>query len=138
MMFFYKACLISALSLRIISSAAPAELSTKNMNKELDTGLTVCSGTLHPATGCVNFFFNGESCVNFTGGLAFLYKQVSSASVGPNIICTFYKSLGCNPSGSDSDMAVLSSGEYGFSSVPGLNGTIDFDNMASSYSCSAF
>ncbi|KAH9478429.1 hypothetical protein JR316_0008884 [Psilocybe cubensis] len=40
---------------------------------------------------CVNIPAVSDSCVNFTGGLSFLDKQASAATIPYGFVCTFYK-----------------------------------------------
>ncbi|KAJ7889485.1 hypothetical protein B0H14DRAFT_2336675 [Mycena olivaceomarginata] len=80
------------------------------------------------------------SCINLTGGLSFLNKEISTATVPGGFICTFFQDFGCTASGvvnagTDSEI-VLQQGDWHLTSVPGLSGPTNFEDLTSSIVCS--
>ncbi|KAJ7279373.1 hypothetical protein C8J57DRAFT_976349, partial [Mycena rebaudengoi] len=78
---------------------------------------------------CLDIPINSDTCRSFTGGLSFLNNEVSSARVDAGFVCTFYDS-------NDSDVVILQGGTWNFFSVPGIFGNVNFNDRASSFSCS--
>ena len=52
---------------------------------------TVCTGAASADHGCVNIPISSDTCINFTGGLTFLNKEVSSAVIPDGFVCTFFE-----------------------------------------------
>ncbi|KAJ6540511.1 hypothetical protein B0H19DRAFT_1313190 [Mycena capillaripes] len=133
-MFNSKALLTSAvLALFSVASAAPAKPIA-----DASPTITVCSGG--PGVGCVTVPVISASCINLTGGLSFLDKEITTAVVPGGFICTFFQDFGCIATGtgnaaSDSEV-VLQEGTWNFFSVPGLSGTTNFNDLTSSFTCS--
>ncbi|KAJ6470421.1 hypothetical protein C8R45DRAFT_1166031 [Mycena sanguinolenta] len=103
--------------------------------------LEVCSGSVTPPTGCVTIPLVSDSCIDLMGGFSGLDKEISSAVVPDCFSCRFFQDFGCSTSGvpnagTESEI-VLPYGIWNFSSVPGPSGTTNFDNLTSSFTCSA-
>ncbi|TFK30960.1 hypothetical protein BDQ12DRAFT_687559 [Crucibulum laeve] len=113
--------------------AAPAELAARNT--EITPNVIVCSGSLHPANGCLTIPVGSDACINFTGGLSFLNKEASTASIDQGLVCSFFSAQGCI-SLTGSDVVVLTTGEWSFFNVQGASGPVNFNDKASSFSCS--
>ncbi|KAJ7611191.1 hypothetical protein FB45DRAFT_1065882 [Roridomyces roridus] len=133
---FFKSVL--AITLVAVASAAP-----NNMERSAaaTTTVTVCSGSLNPANGCVSIPVVSGSCIDLSqGGLSFLNKEISNAQVPGGFICTFFENAGCIASGTgnsnQNSEVVLTQGSWDFFEVPGLSGTEDFNDLTSSFSCS--
>ncbi|KAF7360619.1 hypothetical protein MVEN_00793600 [Mycena venus] len=135
-MFNSKALLASTLAaILAFAAAAPAKPSP-----DASVTVEVCSGSVNPANGCANIPVVSDDCIDLTGGLSFLNKEISNAVVPGGFICTFFQDFGCIASGTgnagaDSEV-VLSEGTWDFFSVPGLSGTENFNDLTSSFSCS--
>ncbi|KAJ7588787.1 hypothetical protein C8J56DRAFT_1164497 [Mycena floridula] len=114
-------------------SAAPGAESLGIRNEPT---ITICSGSISPAQGCFTFPLIGGSCVNLTGGLAFLNKQLSAARFPSGFVCTFFEDSFCLNGGViHHDVAVLTGGTWNFAQVQGIAGTQNFNDLTSSYSC---
>ncbi|KAF7369533.1 HET domain-containing protein [Mycena venus] len=132
-MFNSKALLTSTVAaLFCFVSASPVKPGT-------DVGATiqVCTSV---GTGCVTLPVVSDECIDLTGGLSFLNKEISTADVPGGFICTFFQDFGCVASGvvnagTDSEI-VLQEGSWHLTSVPGLSGTTNFEDLTSSISCS--
>ncbi|KXN87093.1 hypothetical protein AN958_09303 [Leucoagaricus sp. SymC.cos] len=57
--------------------------------ENLSPNIQVCSSTV--PVGCVTIAASSDSCVNFIGGLSFLYKEVSGVVIPAGLVCTFYE-----------------------------------------------
>ncbi|TFK35299.1 hypothetical protein BDQ12DRAFT_759922 [Crucibulum laeve] len=121
---------LGALSLLVIASATPTALESR-----ASPTVTVCTGSLQPANGCVTIPIVNESCVKFKGGLTFLNKKVSNALIPGGYVCTFFKNANCVVNGASSAV-FLTSGSWSFFSVPGASGLQNFNDQASSFACS--
>ncbi|KAJ7122304.1 hypothetical protein C8R44DRAFT_876602 [Mycena epipterygia] len=118
-----------------VASATPVQ----KPGTDASVTVEVCTG-VNPQTGCVNVPVVSDSCVDLTGGLTFLNKEISSAQVPGGFICTFFQDFGCISSGTgnnptDSEI-VLQEGVWDFFTVPGHAGTVSFNDLTSSFSCS--
>ncbi|KAJ7122179.1 hypothetical protein C8R44DRAFT_785789 [Mycena epipterygia] len=123
---------LTALAFAAVSSAAPA-----GPTPLLAPTITVCTGSITPQNGCVALPVVSDSCINFTGGLSFLNKEVSHAEVPGGFVCTFFEDAGCiNGGQNDHDVAVLTGGTYTMFNVQGINGAQNFNDLTSSISCS--
>ncbi|KAJ7137516.1 hypothetical protein C8R43DRAFT_1132115 [Mycena crocata] len=99
--------------------------------------ITVCSGTISPPRGCVTIPVVSQSCISLTGGLSFLNKEISNASVPGGFVCTFYEDFGCsNDGGNGHDEAVLTGGTWNMAYVQGIAGSQNFNDLTSSITCS--
>ncbi|KAJ7797012.1 hypothetical protein B0H14DRAFT_3157710 [Mycena olivaceomarginata] len=132
-MFNSKALLASTLALASIAAATPVGPVT-----ETPVTVTVCSGGV--GVGCAGVPTVSDTCINLTGGLSFLNKEISTAVVPGGMICTFFQDFGCTASGvvnAGTDSQVfLGQGTWNFFAVPGLSGTTNFNDLTSSFTCS--
>ncbi|KAJ7367461.1 hypothetical protein DFH08DRAFT_675737 [Mycena albidolilacea] len=108
------------------------------MIQDIPVSVTVCSGG--PGVGCAAVPTVSDTCVSLTGGLSFLNKEISTATVPGGFVCTFFQDFGCTASGvvnagTDSEV-FLTQGTWNFFSVPGLSGITNFNDLTSSFSCS--
>ncbi|KAJ7478516.1 hypothetical protein FB451DRAFT_1557134 [Mycena latifolia] len=132
-MFNTKSLLALTLAaLSSVTSAAPA-----TPTPDTSASIVVCSTE---GTGCVTLPVVSDSCINFTGGLSFLNKEINTAQIPGGFICTFFQDFGCTATGvvnagTDSEV-VLQQGSWNFLSVPGLTGPTNFQDLTSSISCS--
>ncbi|KAJ7611179.1 hypothetical protein FB45DRAFT_843973 [Roridomyces roridus] len=94
--------------------------------------ITVCTGTLHPSTGCAEIPVLSADCINLVGGLSFFNQEISSAEVPAGFVCTFFRWVSSKKSGE----VLLTGGVWELESVPGLSGMENFDKMTSSLVCS--
>ncbi|KAJ7101555.1 hypothetical protein B0H15DRAFT_796322 [Mycena belliarum] len=123
---------LAVVALATIVSAAPAKPVA-----DVSASITACSGG---GTGCVTVPVVSDSCVNLTGGLSFLNKEISQFTVPGGFVCTLFQDFGCTASGtgnagSDSEV-VLTQGTWNMFFAPGLSGTTNFNDLTSSFSCS--
>ncbi|KAK7022231.1 hypothetical protein R3P38DRAFT_2780292 [Favolaschia claudopus] len=91
--------------------------------------------------GCADVPFTSGRCINLDGGLSFFYKQISAVVVPGGHARTFYQDYECQaPSGhlnSATDGEVyLAAGTWIMNAVPSLDGTVDFNDLTSSFTCS--
>ncbi|KAJ7804300.1 hypothetical protein B0H14DRAFT_2884931 [Mycena olivaceomarginata] len=90
--------------------------------------------------GCAAVPTVSDICVNLTGGLSFLNKEISTATVPGGFVCTFFQDFGCTASGvvnAGTDSQVfLTAGTWHMSNVPGLSGRTNFNDLTSSFTCS--
>ncbi|KAJ6622976.1 hypothetical protein B0H10DRAFT_1944280 [Mycena sp. CBHHK59/15] len=90
-----------------------------------------------PPSGCVIIPVVSDTCINFTGGLSFLNKEVSNVQVPGGFVCTFFEDFGCLNGGVNGhDVAVLTGGTWDMFRVQGISGTQNFNDLTSSISCS--
>ncbi|KAJ7122176.1 hypothetical protein C8R44DRAFT_785786 [Mycena epipterygia] len=123
--------ILTALAFAAVSAAAPAGPTPLFVST-----ITVCTGTISPQSGCVAIPINSDSCINFTGGLSFLNKEVSNAQVPGGFVCTFFEDAGCINGGQNAhDVAVLTGGTYNMAKVQGISGTQNFNDLTSSIIC---
>ncbi|KIM36010.1 hypothetical protein M413DRAFT_428109 [Hebeloma cylindrosporum] len=123
--------ILTALIIASVVRAAPVE----QMKRATEASVTIqiCTGNVG-AAGCVTIPVVSDTCINFTGGLTFLNKEVSGAVIPGGFICTFAADFGCDvPQGGG---VTLTSGSWSMFSVPGTAGLIDFNDQASSFTCS--
>ncbi|KAJ7037616.1 hypothetical protein C8F04DRAFT_1091893 [Mycena alexandri] len=133
-MFNSRALLASTLAAVLaFAAAAPAKPSP-----EVPATIEVCSGNC--PTGGVTLTVVSDDCINLTGGLSFLDKEISQAIVPGGFVCTFFQDFGCIASGTGNaptnSEVVLTGGTWSLSHAPGLSGTINFNDLTSSISCS--
>ncbi|KAF8825754.1 hypothetical protein HHX47_DHR6000012 [Lentinula edodes] len=98
--------------------------------------ITACSGTINPPNGCVDIPVVSDDCTDLTGGLSFLNKEISNVEVPAGFVCSFYEEFGCLGSQNAHNVVVLTGGTWNMESVPGIASTQDFNDMASSFTCS--
>ncbi|KAJ7766273.1 hypothetical protein B0H14DRAFT_2402988 [Mycena olivaceomarginata] len=108
------------------------------MIQETPVTVIICSGGV--GAGCAFVPTMSDTCINLTGGLSFLNKEISTAIVPGGFICTFFQDFGCTASGvvnAGTDSQVfLGAGTWNFFAVPGLSGTTNFNDLTSSFTCS--
>ncbi|KAJ7135542.1 hypothetical protein C8R44DRAFT_952016 [Mycena epipterygia] len=129
-----------ALALVAISSMASATPTAGKRGVAVpDASVTieVCTSV---NTGCVTIPVISDDCLNLTGGLTFLDKEISTAQIPGGFICTFFQDFGCTATGvhnapTDSEV-VLQQGSWNLEVAPGVGGTTNFEDLTSSISCS--
>ncbi|KAJ7753234.1 hypothetical protein B0H16DRAFT_776158 [Mycena metata] len=131
---FYKTLFASTLAAVLtLAAAAPAKPSP-----DIPATIEVCTGNC--PTGGVIIPVVSDSCINLTGGLTFLNKEISGAIVPAGFVCTFFQNFGCTATGTGNAPAnsevVLVGGTWHMSNVPGLSGPVNFNDLTSSISCS--
>ncbi|KAJ6586009.1 hypothetical protein B0H19DRAFT_1250752 [Mycena capillaripes] len=133
-MFPSKALLASALAVVLsLTAAAPAKPSP-----DASVTIEICSGTC--PVGGVTVPVVSDACINLTGGLSFLNKEISQAIIPGGFVCTFFQDFGCIATGTGNaptnSEVVLFSGTWALSNAPGLSGPVNFNDLTSSISCS--
>ncbi|PPQ87406.1 hypothetical protein CVT25_008125 [Psilocybe cyanescens] len=133
---------LAVVAMITIASAAPtsnnifegrAANSVPTVENNVPT-VEVCTGNV--GTGCVTIPVVSDSCVNFTGGLSFLNKESSAVVVPGGFVCTFFADAGCLSLKGGSQV-ILQGGTWSFANpVPGTGGNVNFNDQASSFSCS--
>ncbi|KAJ7707492.1 hypothetical protein B0H17DRAFT_1032865 [Mycena rosella] len=84
--------ILTALALAAVSTATPTAATAAVVPTPLTPAtITVCSGESGPPTGCLTISVVSDSCVNLTGGLSFLNKEISWTQVPAGFVCTFYE-----------------------------------------------
>ncbi|KAJ7697977.1 hypothetical protein B0H14DRAFT_3904872 [Mycena olivaceomarginata] len=133
-MFNSKALLASILAAVLASLAAATP---SGPGTDTSATVTVCSGGV--GVGCADVSTVSDTCVNLTGWLAFLNKDISTATVPGGFVCTFFQiQLHCIwivNAGTNSQVLLLQ-GTWDLSNVPGLSGPTNFNDLTSSLSCS--
>ncbi|KJA28548.1 hypothetical protein HYPSUDRAFT_197397 [Hypholoma sublateritium FD-334 SS-4] len=120
------------LYLATVSSAAVIEA----RGADASVNVEVCTGPV--GTGCVDIPVGSDDCVNLNGGFVFLNKEISTAVIPDGLVCTFFESFGCTSQQGGGDDVVLTAGTWDFFSVPGTSQpSVDFNDLTSSFSCSA-
>ncbi|KAJ7576026.1 hypothetical protein C8J56DRAFT_871029 [Mycena floridula] len=129
--------ILAAFSTFVAVSAAPGAGALGHRSEQASPTITICSGSVSPANGCVTTPVVSDSCINLTGGLSFLNKEISGASIPAGFVCTFFEDFGCLNGGvNHHDVAVLTGGTYSMFNVQGIAGTQSFNDLTSSISCS--
>ncbi|KAJ7576023.1 hypothetical protein C8J56DRAFT_1171853 [Mycena floridula] len=129
--------ILAAFSTFVAVSAAPEAGALGRRSEQAPPTITICSGAINPPSGCVTTPVVSDSCINLTGGLSFLNKEISNASVPPGFVCTFFEDFGCLNGGvNHHDVAVLTGGTWDLFHVQGIAGTQSFNDLTSSISCS--
>ncbi|KAJ7250258.1 hypothetical protein C8J57DRAFT_1355145 [Mycena rebaudengoi] len=123
-------------SLILFASIAAASALAVGPTPDVGTTITVCTDA-NGVSGCVNIPVNSDTCRSFTGGLSFLNDELSTATIPAGFVCTFFDAAGCM-SNTDTDVVFLQGGSWSFFAVPGISGTVDFNDRASSFTCSTF
>ncbi|KAJ3873137.1 hypothetical protein F5051DRAFT_444530 [Lentinula edodes] len=98
--------------------------------------IIACSGSLNPPNGCVTIPVVSDKCIILTGDLNFLNKNVSNVEVPDGFVCSLYEECECLGSQNAHDVVVLTGGSWNMTSVPGIAGIQDFNDMTSSLTCS--
>ncbi|KAJ7476025.1 hypothetical protein FB451DRAFT_1245529 [Mycena latifolia] len=135
---FSAKIILTALAFIAVSSATPALTAAVVATAALAAPtITTCSGSLNPPNGCVTIPVVSDQCINFTGGLSFLNKEVSNAEVPAGFVCTFFEDFGCLNGGvNDHDVAILTGGTWDMFNVHGIASNQNFNDLTSSISCS--
>ncbi|KAJ7678633.1 hypothetical protein B0H17DRAFT_944363, partial [Mycena rosella] len=99
--------------------------------------LTLCTNNNFVGV-CLAIPIVPDGCQNFIGGFTIMNKELSSAVIPSGFICTFFEDFGCLSTGSNGqDEVALQGGSFAnFAAIPGVFAAQNFDNDASSYSCS--
>ncbi|KAK7435119.1 hypothetical protein VKT23_019812 [Stygiomarasmius scandens] len=100
--------------------------------------ITLCTSREFLGT-CLSPSVVSDTCIDLTGGMTILNKELSSAIIPAGFVCTFFTQFGCTTvAESDSqDQLGLVGGSYpDFSSITGVDVVQDFEDVPSSYSCS--
>ncbi|KAJ6576677.1 hypothetical protein DFH09DRAFT_1149997 [Mycena vulgaris] len=135
-MFSAKA-ILTALAFVAVSSATPTPSSAVKPAPLAAPIITVCSGSITPRNGCVDIPVVSAACINLTGGLSFLNKEISNAQVPGGFVCTFFEDFGCLNGGVNShDVAVLTGGTWDMFNAHGIASNQNFNDLTSSISCS--
>ncbi|KAJ7436412.1 hypothetical protein FB451DRAFT_1417460 [Mycena latifolia] len=74
---------LTLVALSSMTSAAPA-----TPTPDASVSIVVCTSV---GTGCVTLPVVSDSCLNLTGGLSFLNKEISTAQIPGGFICTFFQ-----------------------------------------------
>ncbi|KAJ7588620.1 hypothetical protein C8J56DRAFT_1077853 [Mycena floridula] len=128
--------ILTAFSTFIAVSAAPG-VALDHRSEQASPSITICSGSASPAIGCVTIAIVSDSCINLTGALFFLNKEISGVTVPGGFVCLFFEDFGCVNGGVNGhDVAVLGAGTWLLRFVQGIAGTQSFDDLTSSISCS--
>ncbi|KAF8147853.1 hypothetical protein B0H34DRAFT_803234 [Crassisporium funariophilum] len=130
---FFNTQLLGTLASVVLTSAVPLELNARHV--DITENVIVCTGTLAPMNGCVTIPVGSDTCTSFTGGFSFLNKEVSNARIPDGFVCTFFTAAGCIAPQGGGDV-VLQGGDWNFFAVPGTATTVNFNDQASSFSCS--
>ncbi|KAJ7279424.1 hypothetical protein C8J57DRAFT_1570126 [Mycena rebaudengoi] len=123
-------------SLILFASIVASSALAVGPTPDVGSTITVCSN-VDLKNGCINIPINADTCKSFTGGLAFLNNEVSSARVPDGFACTFFDSASCN-SNVDEDVVLLQGGKWDFRRLPGIDDPVNFNDRASSFQCSTF
>lgn len=75
----------------VISSVAAIPVIDTIATQRASPTITVCSGSISPQNGCVTTPVVSEACINLTGGLSFLNKEISNVEVPGGFVCTFFQ-----------------------------------------------
>ncbi|KAF4615837.1 hypothetical protein D9613_012377 [Agrocybe pediades] len=122
--------LIAVLGLAQLALAGPT-LSVRHT--DASPNVNVCTGAV--GVGCILVPVSSDSCINFTGGLSFLNKEVSVAVIPDGLACTFFSQFGCLSAPGGFDEVVLTGGTWSFFDVPGANSDVNFNDLSSSFIC---
>ncbi|KAJ7585982.1 hypothetical protein C8J56DRAFT_112857 [Mycena floridula] len=129
--------ILAAFSTFVAVPAAPGAEALGVRSEQNVPTMTVCSGSINPRLGCVDIVVASDNCINLTGGLTFLNKEISSASVPAGFACTLFEDFFCHNGGViHHDVAVLTGGTWNLTNVQGIAGTQNFNDLTTSLSCS--
>ncbi|KAJ7866524.1 hypothetical protein B0H13DRAFT_2352474 [Mycena leptocephala] len=124
--------ILTVLAFTAMSSAAPPPRSSPPRCIDYPEALYHASG---PPNNCFDISFDTDNCVPLLGNLGFLNKQLSWVQVPNGFICTLFQDSGCIGEGINENV-VLQSGTWDLTNVPGHAGSISFNDLTSSFSCS--
>ncbi|KAJ6470432.1 hypothetical protein C8R45DRAFT_1015601 [Mycena sanguinolenta] len=131
-----RAFFFSALVAVVSTEFAVLPTSFVTANPATSPSIEVCTNST--AARCATIAVVSAACVNLTGRLGWLNKNISAAIIPDGFVCTFFQNLLCasaTGTGNASDV-VLQGGSWNFSSVPGLDGMENFTDLTSSFTCS--
>ncbi|PFH51678.1 hypothetical protein AMATHDRAFT_2784 [Amanita thiersii Skay4041] len=101
----------------------------------ISPSIIICTGNLNTSNGCLTVPVVSAECINLTGGLSFANDELSTARIPGGLVCTFYDQFGCSsPTGEDT--VVLTGGDWSFTNAPAVGGPVNFNDRASSFTCS--
>ncbi|KAJ7236942.1 hypothetical protein C8J57DRAFT_1667783 [Mycena rebaudengoi] len=123
-------------SLIFFASIAAASALAVGPTPDVGTTVTLCTDP-NGVSGCLNIPVNSDTCRSLTGGFSFLNDGVSTAKIPAGFICTFFDAVGC-VSNTDTDVVFLQGGSWNLNAVPGIAGTVNFNDKTSSFTCSTF
>ncbi|KAJ7436408.1 hypothetical protein FB451DRAFT_1061756 [Mycena latifolia] len=120
-----------------LTSSVPSLTVHTDVQQDASVSIVVCTSV---GTGCVTLPVICDSCINFTGGLSGLNKELTTAQIPVGFNCTFFQDFGCTATGvvnagTDSEV-VLQPGSWDLTAAPGLSGPTNFQDLTSSISCS--
>ncbi|KIM36025.1 hypothetical protein M413DRAFT_449467 [Hebeloma cylindrosporum] len=126
--------ILTALTVIATASAVVAiPVEQAKRGTEIAPTVQVCSGAVG-ASGCISIPVVSDACINFIGGHTFLNKEVSAVVVPGGFVCTFSADFGCDIA--QGGGVVLTSGTWSMAKVPGTAGFVNFNDQASSFTCS--
>ncbi|PPQ89316.1 hypothetical protein CVT25_000129 [Psilocybe cyanescens] len=126
---------LAVVAMITIASAIPTSNVFGERAASATPNVEVCTGNI--GTGCVNIPVGSDACINFTGGLSFLDKESSAVVVPGGFVCSFFADAGCLAPQGGVGQVVLQGGSWSFlKPVPGTAGNVNFNDQASSFSCS--
>ncbi|KAJ7843380.1 hypothetical protein B0H13DRAFT_1909411 [Mycena leptocephala] len=127
--------ILTVLAFTAVSSAAPPPAVKPTPLEPLTIEVCLDSDASGPPNNCFDISFDTDNCVPLLGNLGFLNKQLSWVQVPNGFICTLFRDSGCIGEGINENM-VLQSGTWDLTNVPGHAGSISFNDLTSSFSCS--
>ncbi|KAJ7588732.1 hypothetical protein C8J56DRAFT_889497 [Mycena floridula] len=80
--------IITVFSTFVAVSATPGAEALGLQRKQASPTITLCIGSISPPTGCITILVVSGSCMNLSGGLSPLNKQISGVQVP--FVCTFF------------------------------------------------
>ncbi|KAJ7250274.1 hypothetical protein C8J57DRAFT_1521288 [Mycena rebaudengoi] len=108
-----------------------ASIAAASALADVGTTVTLCTDP-NGVSGCLNIPVNSDTCRSLTGGFRFLNDGgVSAAKIPAGVICTFFDNT-------DTDVVFLQGGSWNLNVVPGIAGTVNFNDRTSSGTCSTF
>ncbi|KAJ6522343.1 hypothetical protein DFH09DRAFT_1097231 [Mycena vulgaris] len=117
-----------------VVSAAPADI-----GPDASENLTLCTNN-NFVGACLAIPIVPDGCQSFIGGFTIMNKELSSAVIpdGFILLSPVPRDFGCLSTGSNGqDEVALQGGSFAnFAAIPGVFAAQNFDNDASSYSCS--
>ncbi|KAJ6470476.1 hypothetical protein C8R45DRAFT_1166152 [Mycena sanguinolenta] len=138
-----RAFFFSALVAVVSTEFAVLPTSSATASPATSPSIEVCTSS--SAGRCATIAVVSTACVNLTGRLGWLNKNISTAIIPDGFVCTFFQretSILANfrcasaaGTGNASDV-VLPGGNWNFCRVPGLDGMENFSDLTSSFTCS--
>ncbi|KAJ7122305.1 hypothetical protein C8R44DRAFT_876603 [Mycena epipterygia] len=127
------------ITLLVLLPAISTATAQARCHKDLNVTVEVCTGALNPPTGCATIPALSDDCINLIGGFTFLNKEISSTEVPSGIVCTFFRDFGCTSGTGEypnDGKVVLWEGAWDFLNIPVKDGTVNFNDLTSSFNCS--